>query len=155
MAKGRLIRRGERVGVAGEAANLTKREQATLKALLETCRGVSAPPSLKKCATAEGLSPKQIEPIVQVAVDTGQLIRVSPDLIADPDALDAVRKLTVEFIESSGPATVGQLKDHWQVSRKYAVPYLELFDQLGITSRNGDTRTIGPNGLQSIEDLVE
>lgn len=155
VAKGSLIQRGERIGVAGESANLTQREQATLAALVDQCRGSSAPPSLKDFLAKNGLSLKQLEPIVQIAVDTGQLIRVSPELAADPDALDAVRSATVEFIESNGPATVAQLRDHWQVSRKYAVPYLELFDQLGITLRDGDTRTVGPHGHRSIEDLVE
>ncbi len=155
-SQGVLIRRGERIGVAGETANLTRREKSTLDTLIGKCvAGGAAPPSLKDLASEAGTAPKALEPLVQVGVDTGRLIRVSPEIVADPDALDQVRASAVEFLVEHGPATVSNLKDHWHVSRKYALPYLELFDRLGVTLRSGDSRTVGPNAQRPLEDLVE
>lgn len=155
VSEGRLIRRGGRVGAAGETAQLTGREQAVLNEFVDACRsGGAAPPSLKDFAAAHKLPLKQLEPLVQVAIDSGRLVRVSPELVVDPEALESVRTAAVELL-IAGPATVAQLKERWQVSRKYAVPYLEFFDQLGVTVRDGDARRPGPRAHCAIEDLVE
>lgn len=155
-AEGTLFRRGERIGVAGESAKLTSRERSTLDSLVAKCvAGGVAPPTLKDLAADVGADAKSLAPLVQVGIDSGRLIRISPDLVADPDALDQVRTSAVDFLVQHGPASVAELKEHWKVSRKYAIPYLELFDRLGVTKRAGDSRTIGPNAQRPLEELVE
>jgi DNA-binding MarR family transcriptional regulator len=47
-----------------------------------------------------------------------------------------------DFIGQQGAATVSQLRAHFNTTRKYMVPILEKLDQLGVTQREGDKRTL-------------
>jgi len=47
-----------------------------------------------------------------------------------------------EFIKRNGPSTVSQIREHLNITRKYAVPILEKLDELGITQREGDKRIL-------------
>jgi hypothetical protein len=40
--------------------------------------------------------------------------------------------------------TVGEFKDLTGLSRKFAIPLLELLDEMGVTRRRGATREILP-----------
>jgi selenocysteine-specific elongation factor len=40
------------------------------------------------------------------------------------------------------PFTVAEFRDHFELSRKYAVPLLEWMDANGVTERDGDVRTV-------------
>ncbi|REJ95135.1 MAG: selenocysteine-specific translation elongation factor [Planctomycetota bacterium] len=153
--EGRLLQRGERIGAAGDAAQLTQRESDVLNRLVKKLDAAGpSPPSLKEFSTDCDLSIKQLEPLVQVAVDQGRVVRVSPDLVVAPEQLDELRRRAVEWMANHGPATVAQIKDHWNVSRKYAVPYLEFFDEVGVTRRDADKRTAGPNADRPLEEWL-
>jgi selenocysteine-specific elongation factor len=152
----RLLRRGDRIGRAGELPRLTQRQQTALDRLIDACTAAGvAPPLLPEVAAAVGITVKELAPLVQVAVDNGRLVRVNDDLVASPDALGSLRKSALAYIAQHGPATVAQLRDHWQITRKHAVPYLELFDRLGVTTRAGDTRSAGANAARALEEVLE
>lgn len=83
-----------------------------------------------------------IEEILDWLIDSGQLVALSQSMIfskaAYQDAQQAVRVL----ISKHGPLTAAAFKEHLNVSRKFAVPLLESFDALGLTQREGNTRTL-------------
>ena len=70
---------------------LSNRQRDMLTTLLaEVSAAGPTPPTLKEFAERHGYSLKDLEPLVQVAVDEGQLVRVSPQLVMDRDALESV-----------------------------------------------------------------
>jgi selenocysteine-specific elongation factor len=155
MAEQRLIRQGDRIGRVGELPRLTQRERGVLDKLVEACLSAGpAPPALKEFAAGAGIALKDLAPLVQVAVDTGRLVRVSEDFVFAPDALESLREGVLAYIGEHGPASATQLKDHWKVTRKHAIPCLEFFDKLGVTARAGDTRTAGPNAARLLEEVL-
>jgi selenocysteine-specific elongation factor len=152
----RLVRRGDRIARAGELPRLTQRQQTALDRLIDACTTAGvAPPLLAEVAAESGITLKELAPLVQIAVDTRRLVRVNDDLAVTPAALGSLRTSALAYIAQHGPATVAQLRDQWQVTRKHAVPYLELFDRLGITTRAGDTRSAGPNAARALEEVLE
>ena len=68
----------------------------------------------------------------------GQLIQVAGFLF-DRDVLD---QLVVGLQELAQPFTVAEFRDHFQLTRKYAVPLVEWLDNELITRRAGDQRTL-------------
>ena len=50
---------------------------------------------------------------------------------------------------AEGGISAAVLRDRFSTSRKYAVSLLEYLDSLGITRREGDSRTRGPNAPSS------
>jgi selenocysteine-specific elongation factor len=104
----------------------------------------ATPPTLKEFAERHGCTMKDLEPIVQVAVDEGQLLRLSPQLVMDQRALEALRQRLAQHFSKSPTAKVGEIREQWGITRKHAVPIFEFFDERQITSRAGDVRSPGP-----------
>lgn len=77
--------------------------------------------------------------LIHLKVRTGELVRVSADLVMLPGQLEQVRQVLADM-----PAgfTVADFRDAIGLSRKYAVPLLEWADSEGLTVRRGDARTL-------------
>jgi selenocysteine-specific elongation factor len=144
IARGELVRRGDRVGLPS-GAELSHRQRSMLTAFLADVSGAGAtPPTLKEFAERHGYSLGDLEPIVQVAVDEGLLVRLSPQLAMDRVALEVLRQRLAEHFDKSPTAKVGEIREQWGITRKHAVPIFEFFDEAQITSRAGDVRSAGP-----------
>jgi selenocysteine-specific elongation factor len=145
MAKrGELVRRGDRVGLA-TGPELSNRQRSALTALVaEVTAAGPTPPTLKEFADKHGCTLKELEPIVQVAIDEGQLLRLSPQLVMHEGALETLRQRLADHFQKSRTAKVGEIREQWGITRKHAVPIFEFFDERQITSRAGDLRSAGP-----------
>jgi selenocysteine-specific elongation factor len=143
-ARRELVRRGDRVGLPTGAA-LSHRQRQMLDALLAECAVAGpTPPTLKEFAERHGYHLRDLEPLVQVAVDEGRLVRLSPALVIDREAIENLRQRLVEHFERHMTAKVGEIREQWSITRKHAVPIFEFFDECQITSRAGDLRSAGP-----------
>jgi selenocysteine-specific elongation factor len=143
-ARGELVRRGELVGLATGPA-LTNRQRALLKTVLEQITAAGpTPPTLKELAEQHQCVLKDLELLLQVAVDQGELVRVSPQLAIHHASLDTLRQSLQEMFQRQPTGTVSEIREQWQMTRKHAVPILEYFDQCQITARSGDSRSAGP-----------
>ncbi len=82
---------------------------------------------------------------LQFLIDSGEVVRVSEEIALHSSVFnDAVERIAAH-IRSHGPATVSELKDTINATRKVMVPLLEILDGRGITRRDGDRRTLGPS----------
>lgn len=68
----------------------------------------------------------------------GDLIQVSDDFVYLPSQIE---EITSGLSSLPNPFTVAEFRDHFQISRKYAVPLLEWLDASSLTRRNGDQRS--------------
>jgi selenocysteine-specific elongation factor len=144
VAEGELVRRGERVGLP-TGAELSHRQRTLLTALLaEVSDAGPTPPTLKEFAERHGYALQDLEPLVQVAVDEGMLVRLSPQLVINCEALEGLRQRLSAHFQRSPTAKVGEIREQWGITRKHAVPIFEFFDQCQITLRAGDVRSPGP-----------
>src|SRR5690606_41200887 len=91
-------------------------------------------------------------PISRVACEDDLLVRMGDGLYLPLEVADRARQQTVDHLRSNGPATVAQLRDVWGVSRKYAVPFCEYFDSVGVTLRKDDLRELGPHADRSLAE---
>ncbi|MCX4247391.1 selenocysteine-specific translation elongation factor [Paraliomyxa miuraensis] len=136
--QGTLARPGKGVPTEGELPEHMQRvldqyEQAGLEA-----------PNLKDVQAACGLSSRQILEIVGVLQRTGRLVKLTPEISWARASHDALVQEVREHLRGNGTIDVQALKQMTGLSRKYAVPFLELLDQLQITRRDGDRRMPGP-----------
>jgi selenocysteine-specific elongation factor len=144
VARRELIRRDDRIGLSS-GAELSQRQRQLLVALLAQFAAAGpAPPTLKELAEQHKLSLRDLEPLVQVGIDENQLIKLSPLMAIDIQALESLRQSLVEYFQRQPTAKVGELREQWKITRKHAVPIFEYFDECRITTRAGDLRTAGP-----------
>jgi selenocysteine-specific elongation factor len=149
-----LIRRGDRIGLP-TGAELTHRQQAMLDALLAEVKNAgSSPPTLKEFGDKHAYSLKHLELLVQIAVDEGRLVRLTPQLAIDRGALETLRQRLATHFRKHPTAKVGEIREQWGITRKHAVPIFEFFDQYQITSRTGDLRLPGPRLSLTIDEAI-
>ena len=97
-----------------------------------------SPPSLPELDAQIGLEPE----LVSFLVRKGDLVRISDTIVYPPavysEMLERIKVLTAE----KGNITVGEVRDIFSTSRKYALPLLEYLDEQKITRRVGDDRVL-------------
>jgi selenocysteine-specific elongation factor len=152
--RGDLLRRGDRIGRPA-GAELSQRQRKLLEELLAACAEAGpTPPTLKEFAERCGAPVRDVEPLVQVAVDEGRLDRLSPELAIDHIALEDLRKDLADYFHAHPAVRISEVREHWGITRKYAVPLFEFFDRQQVTLRNGDVRTPGPRLLFPIHEAI-
>jgi len=55
---------------------------------------------------------------------------------------ECMKSRIIEFISKNGPATVSELRQALESSRRIMVPLLEKLDREGVTRRMGDKRSL-------------
>ena len=78
------------------------------------------------------------EELLAHLIRTGELIRVSTELVYLPEQVDQLKDHAFQLGDGF---TVADFRDATGLSRKYAVPILEWMDKEGLTVRRGDTRS--------------
>ena len=139
-----LVRRGDRVGLPSGAELSHRQRQLLGNLLVQFSAAGPAPPTLKELAEQHKITLRDLEPLVQVGVDEGQLVRLSPQMSIDRDALESLRQSLAEHFQRHATAKVGELREQWSITRKHAVPIFEYFDECKVTVRAGDLRSPGP-----------
>jgi selenocysteine-specific elongation factor len=107
------------------------------------------PPTLKELSESLAMKLEPLEQLLRLCIEDGLLVKVADGLFFSPEALEQARAVCAAFLDQHGPATVSQLREAWGVTRKFAFPLCEFFDEQGITTRTGDQRTAGPKIAQS------
>jgi len=94
------------------------------------------PPDQKQLEDALG------KELVEGLVGSGQLVRVSAEILFSPEVYETMKSWVQETIRSQGNLTLAAFRDQFNTSRKYAAAFLEHLDAIGITVRKGDFRVL-------------
>jgi len=103
-----------------------------------------SPPSWSDVAAIENIEPASWRILETYMMDTGEVIRVAPDIHFLAELIELGHRKLGELEQ---PFTASQARDALQTSRKFAIPLLEYWDQNRYTLRNGELRTVRPNPL--------
>ena len=136
-----LIVDGEHVRPPGRKADLSAEETGLAARILEAYDGAGLePPSPAEVARRLGAKPAMVEGLVRHLVARQRLIKLPQGMILGASAFD---RLCGE-LDASGWTrfTVGQFKERFGLSRKFAIPLLERLDALSITRRAGEERQL-------------
>ncbi len=139
---GRIEVQGSFVKLTGRQPGLSGEQQQTRRTILEW---FDAHPfeeaSPEKLAGSLGLPPAAVRELFFFLLQSGELVRISEDLVLPGSRLDAIRReLKQRFAER--PFTVPDFKDLFGISRKFAIPLLEYLDRTRFTRRTGDLRVL-------------
>ena len=130
-------------GVASEDNNLVRlpqhsislsdRQRASIDSYLAGLRSNPYSPP-----TDEALS----DDLLNLLVDEGRVVKLNESVVYDAGAYDEMVESIVSTIKEQGKINVGQVRDRFQTSRKYALSLLEHLDQQRVTRRVGDDRVL-------------
>jgi selenocysteine-specific elongation factor len=136
-----LTARGGMINRPGRTADLTQEESQLAQDIqrhFET--GALHPPSPGEVRDQLAAKPQIFEGVLQYLLKNGDLLSLPGGLMIAASAIeqlvDNLQELDHEMI------SVGEFKDRFSLTRKWAIPILEHLDSAGATRRIGDQRQI-------------
>jgi len=112
-------------------------QQAKVQALMRKFQqNPFSPPGLKDLQQEFG------EEILNALIELNELITVSSDVVFRKQDYDLMADRIKQTIQQNERITLGEVRDLFSTSRKYAQALLEHLDSIGITVRDGDFRKL-------------
>lgn len=139
--EGKIRLQGAGIADASFEVRLTPKQEALWKRvedeLLSQGVNVQEP---KKIALALNLPHQAVTEILNLAVQGGRAIHISPEIILPTPTLQKViGELRAWGAKGFTPA---EFRDRFETSRKYAIPILEYLDKKRVTERVGEVRVL-------------
>ncbi len=136
-AQGLIVDEGATVRLPSHSVELTPGQRECVQNLLSRFEADPyVTPSVKECVEAVG------EQVFRVLINRRDLVQVSPDVVFLPTTYEGMVEEVREWIEREGSVTLGEVRDMFDSSRKYAQALLEHLDEVGVTKRLGDKRIL-------------
>ncbi len=131
----------EKVRHFSHQATLSADEQAA-KQRLETIYRTAGfqPPDLELALGQAGAGSKVGATLFHRLADEGTVIKVKDNLYLHRDHYERAKGMLLDHFKLHRTITVPEFKDLLGVSRKFAIPFLEHFDSVKLTRRQGDER---------------
>lgn len=112
-----------------------------IKALF-TARGVETP-ELAELAQELKVAPEKVSGYLEYLIYLQQLVMVSDGYYLLTAIVNGIRDKLVTFLKEKGEVTLAEARDIFGSSRKYTLPILEYFDEIGLTRRKENVRVQG------------
>lgn len=134
---GLLAERSALIAMPGHEIQFDSSQRARVNTLMQKfSQNPFSPPGVKELQQETG------EELLNALIEAGELTPVSPDVIfrkADYDFM--VERIRAE-IQQKETITLGEVRDLFKTSRKYAQALLEHLDAIGVSVRDGDFRRL-------------
>ena len=133
----------ESIRLKGHQKSVDPDFQKTIEAITASFeKAGSHPPTLKELAAKFGKRPEHLKPILTFLVKEGKCVKLTEEIYMDTAAFEEIKKESIEFLKKNGELTVQSFKELTGLSRKFAVPILELLDKQRITIRIDQKRVL-------------
>ncbi len=133
-----FVRRGSAIARVSHRPFLPANLQPVATKVRETLSAKPFDPPARKEIEVD----RDAQQVVRFLIATGEAIEVGSDLVQLRENFERMKKALADFISKNGPATVSELRQALESSRRTMVPFLEKLDRQGVTRRLGDKRVL-------------
>ncbi len=133
---GMIVPKGREVELDEE----TRRAREQVLSVVST--GKLQPPDRDALSSQLGLNSKQLQRVLDLLVDEGEIHHVGGGLFLASQSYQQVREAIVDNCQRNGQLAIPELRDRLGTTRKFLIPLLEHFDTVGVTARRGGTRVL-------------
>ncbi len=131
------------IRLASHAVSLGAKQADVKNKILKTYLNADLqPPYFKELAKSLDADAKRSREVLMHLVNEGNIIKVKEDLFFHSEAINALKKKLIKFLQDQAEITTPQFKEMTGVSRKYVIPLAEYFDASNVTLRVGDVRKL-------------
>ena len=142
-AAGVIVQQPQWVKLASHEVRLSPADEQTAERITARLAATPfAPPEEGVLAQELGLAASDVHRLLTALQGMGRLVRLEGELFFLASALQAAEERLRQFGAEREEISVGEFRELLGTSRKYAVPLLNWFDQVGLTERVGDNRLI-------------
>ena len=141
--EGSLFFKGGRIRFGSGEIELDEKDARVIDALMERVRSAGfefvTPADLKEIEPNE----RRLSSLLHILLGEGRIVRILSYGYLDTEHHGGMLERLKEHFGGAEGLSVGEFKELFGFSRKYAVPMLEYLDAEGYTTRKGDTRVEG------------
>ena len=139
----KVVRVNRMIAVPSEQTVLSKKQLNRMNQLLSLYRDERKPPTLKEAAAALESPSDTVASLIRFATQQRILIDLGHGFFISQQSFNLLCSELRELFIESPERSVAEIRDHWGITRKHAIPLLEFCDKSAITVRNGDARIQG------------
>jgi len=142
--KNEILRRGNILRLSSHKITLNERElklsQEIEKIYLQS--GFLPPDEIELINNLGSYKREEIQNVFQALLLQGKLIRINNDVFMHHIVVENTLEMLKKYLISHDKITVSEFRQLVNTSRKYAVPFMEYCDIIGLTNREGDYRKL-------------
>jgi selenocysteine-specific elongation factor len=142
--RGTLFFKGARVRAGSGERELSEADEKALRAIEARIREAGHAFATKADLAAIVRDERRLVSYLHILADRGAIVRIGSDGAMHADAYRELLDTVRARLRDGGALAVGDFKEMFGFSRKFAVPILEHLDREGFTRREGDARRAGP-----------
>jgi len=135
LEKDKLRLTSHQVSSTDERGLVKRVEEAVLEGGLQ-------PPSPKELSEQWSEKEEEVRAIFEHLVHQGALFKIKGEIYLHQVSFENLKQELVAYLKSHREITTPQFKEMTKVSRKYAIPLIEYFDQIKLTLRLGEKRVL-------------
>jgi selenocysteine-specific elongation factor len=133
----------ESVALAGRTSTLSTEDEILAENVSTKIREAGFEfPGIAEMSSRIGKKIESVTKITYLLVRQGKVIKVSDDYFVHHEKWEELKSKIRELKMQQKTFSVADFKNRFGVSRKYAIPLLELLDREGVTRRSGNERII-------------
>jgi selenocysteine-specific elongation factor len=130
-----------RIALAEHKPKLSTNQRKLKEKMIQAYQAAKfQPPEPASFAPQAGGNAAALKDLLEVSVAEGQLVHVADDIYLHADADAEMRRLITEKLAEGKGLAMSEIRDLLGTTRKYAVPFCEYLDRVGVTRREGDLR---------------
>lgn len=80
--------------------------------------------------------------VMRYLIKRGDIVRINPQFVVKKDTIICLKNDIIRYTREKGEIDIADVRKITGLSRKYVVPYLEYFDSIGVTKREGNQRVL-------------
>jgi selenocysteine-specific elongation factor len=141
--KGNIFFKGGRIRFGSGEIDLGERDVRALDALRERVRGAGFEFATKMDLQEAEPDEKRLSSFLHMLLSDGRIVRILSYGYLDREHHGMMLERLIEHFDKAEHLSVGEFKELFGFSRKFAVPILEYLDSEGYTMRVDDTRVEG------------
>lgn len=128
----------EKIRLTGASNGLTAKQEALLQRVAEALdsHGINVPES-KTLAQELGMPIQALEAALDLGLQEGKFVQVAAQIVYTQQAIEKFKQ-EIKKLDSGEGLEIGFIRDSLGTSRKYIIPLLEYFDEVGFTERDED-----------------
>jgi selenocysteine-specific elongation factor len=128
---------GSQVRLISHKIQFTPQQQRSLDGLLTRfAASPFSPPTVKECQAELG------EELYNAITEVGLLVPIPPDVVFRKQDYELMVSEIIDLLKKNQTITAGEVRDHFNTSRRYVLALLEFLDAQGVTVREGDVRRL-------------
>ncbi|MHC4659559.1 MAG: selenocysteine-specific translation elongation factor [Planctomycetota bacterium] len=141
ISQGTLVLRKHRLALSNHRESFSEDDRRLMEQIESLfSEQLFNPPKFEEIIRHTKDSPAQVQKTLRILTEQAQLVQVDRNLLFHRRAVAQARERLTSFIGAEGRLESVKFKYLLDTTRKFALPLLDYFDQIGVTRRVGNTR---------------